>query len=361
MDHGAILRRSLGITWRHKGLWVLGFLMAITGGSAGLNVSFGGGSQGAGGAAGAGTPAPGAPMPQWPAFPDDPRLAGLRPFFLTLERELRAIDWEQAWPLIAAGAGLLCCAFLLLAAIGLVGRYVARVGLIRSVDAIEGGEAPGWRAALGLGWSERTFRLFLLDLVVGLFAFMAILFVGLLVVGGLVLGAMLGPLVVPAALLLLLVAVPLLLVAAVAWSLLGELWSRELVLADRDVGGAVVAAFDRLRARPWDLVLMWVLMVLAGLAAGFLVFLPLLLFSGLLAAGAGLAVVYLVYQTLGTALGALLAALPVLMLALGLPLAIAGGVYAVFQSGVWTLTWRAVALPGTPTTAPPPAATGPGG
>ncbi len=48
-------------------------------------------------------------------------------------------------------------------------NYVARVALYRSVDQIEAtAAAPTWRAGLRLGWSNRTFRLFLLDLVVWL-------------------------------------------------------------------------------------------------------------------------------------------------------------------------------------------------
>jgi uncharacterized membrane protein len=60
-----------------------------------------------------------------------------------------------------------CCLLVIFVIIAVIVRYVARAALIRSVDQIEAtGSAPTWREGFRLGWSNRTFRLWLLELIV---------------------------------------------------------------------------------------------------------------------------------------------------------------------------------------------------
>jgi len=64
---------------------------------------------------------------------------------------------------------LRCCLLLIVLVVTILLQYVARTALYRMVDQIEEtGSKPTWRHGFRLGWSNRAFRLFLLELIVGL-------------------------------------------------------------------------------------------------------------------------------------------------------------------------------------------------
>ena len=131
MHYTDLIRRAWQITWRYKVLWIFGILLALTG--SGGSSGGGGSSSGSGGGA---VP----PMPGLPNF--DPGL-------------------------VFAFSALCCCLLLILVIALTILRYVARTALYRGVDQIEAtGAAPTWREGFRLGWSNRAFRLWLLDLVV---------------------------------------------------------------------------------------------------------------------------------------------------------------------------------------------------
>ena len=59
--------------------------------------------------------------------------------------------------------------------VGLAG-LVARVGLVRGIDRIDAGaDAPNLRQAWGLGWSARTLRLLLAEVLMGILSLILIL------------------------------------------------------------------------------------------------------------------------------------------------------------------------------------------
>ena len=78
------------------------------------------------------------------------------------------------WQIISGLILVCCCIFLIAIVIGTIVHYVARAALYRSVDQIEEtGVAPKWREGFRLGWSNRSFRMWLLDLIVGIPFFIA--------------------------------------------------------------------------------------------------------------------------------------------------------------------------------------------
>ena len=140
-----LIKRAWQITWRHKVLWIFGILLALASGGGG---SGGGGSSSGGGSGGV------PPMP------------GLQHFN----------------PSLIFGFSALCCCLLLILIVTLtIVRYVACTALYRGVDQIEAaGAAPTWREGFRLGWSNRAFRLWLLDLIVWIpFAIVALVLLAL--------------------------------------------------------------------------------------------------------------------------------------------------------------------------------------
>ncbi len=220
MNQIDLIRRAWRLTWRHKVLWIFGFLLALTGSSGGW--SWSGNSRGFGGQ----------------SFDGFKNVPGLRNF-----------DPATAFRNLNPGAliGILvpcCCLLLLVGIAAAIVNYVARAAVYRMVDEIEAtGAAPDWRAGLRLGWSNRTFRLFLLDLVVAISVAAGALIVAgvavapLLLLGGAGGGARLLGIILTV--LLGLVFLVVLLFAVLALSVLSQFWSREIVLRDLRAGQAV--------------------------------------------------------------------------------------------------------------------------
>lgn len=349
MNHTAILSRAFEITRRHRSLWVIGFLLALTGGggSAGSGMQFQG--DGGGGA------------PGRPGTMDLP--PALQAFGEQLRAEAARIDWQAlrdaAVPLILA---VICLALFFLV-VAVVVSYVARAALVRMVDRIEDtGVAPTWREGLRLGRGARTLRLFLLELLVGLVFLFAVISVGALAIiavavvfGGASAAGAPTPALVFLGVGLILTVLPLVIVFAIAFSILRELWTREILLANRDIGAAFMESVRLLRTRLVDVVLITVLLFLAGLLF-VAIFIPILLVALALAGGVGVAVGAAIYAVAGHAIGALALGGIVGVICLVIPVTFVAGLFQVFQSAAWTLAWRACS----PAAMPPAAAFGGG-
>ena len=133
MDYGKILKRAWYMVWRYRALWVFGAILALTAGGGGNN---------------------------W--------------FQYTFNRE----DWPPGVRIdqIPAGAvstviaigialAFLIVIFIIAAA---VARYVSETALIRMVDEHEEtGVQYSVRRGFRMGWSRTTWRLFLIDLLIG--------------------------------------------------------------------------------------------------------------------------------------------------------------------------------------------------
>lgn len=316
MNQIALVKRAFAITRRYRVLWLFGILIALTSG---------GGSGGSG---------------------SNYRFRGdeLQRRGITLPPELANFD-----PGRYLGWIVLCCGLLLILGIAaLIVSYVARTALYRMVDQIEAtGAAPTWREGFRLGWSHRAFRLFLLELIVGL---------AFLLVAAIVLGLGFSPLLltligndlakgigIALTVVLGLLIVLLLIAALILLSVLGQFWAREIALRDRGVGEALTSGYALVRGRWKDVGVMWLL--LAGIYIGFsIVLLPIALALLAIGGGLGFAVGYGVYAATSAIVPAVLSGLPILLLILGIPLTFIAGLYATFSASAWTLAYREVAV-----------------
>lgn len=336
MDQIAIVKRAWHLMWRHKVLWIFGILVALTGGGGGgqgMQYTFNGRDFGSGPN---NMPWNGQP---WNGQPwDNMPWGGLR--------------WQEGLPALFA---VVCCLLFLVIIAMVIVQYVSRAALIRSVDAIEERGGPlTWREALRLGWTNRTFRLWLLELIVGLVAGLAALALLAVAASPLLLlitdtdaGRAIG---IIGAVLLGLVVIFFLIVAAVVLSVLREMWSREILLADKGVGQALGDGWALVRSRARDLGGMWLVML--GIGIGFaILMIPVVLLIVGLAAGLGGGLGYLIHELANSTPWAVAVGLPIALVLLAVPFALIGGLYAVFTHGVWTLAYRRVTAPILP---PPP-------
>lgn len=323
MNHSALLKRAFAITKRFRVLWLFGILVALT---AGGSSPSGSGSR--------------------YNFNESDLQSRSWPHWLPIEQWRQWVD--QFDPSRYMGLFVACCCLLvILVIVALIVHYVARTALMRSVDQIEDtGSAPTWRAGWRLGWSNRAFRLWLLELIVGILIVLAA-FVLLAVAAspmllllaqneaattiGIILTVLLG-----------LPVVLILVAAAVAFSILGQFWAREIALENRSISAALTEGYAQVRRRLKDIGVMWLLMV--GIQIGFTialipVALLVLAIAGLLGGGLG----YAVYALAGSVPWAIAAGLPLFLLVLGIPLTFISGLYETFKSSTWTLTYREVA------------------
>ena len=311
MHYTELIQRAWKITWRYKALWIFGILLALASGGGGS----GGGGSSSGGGGGAFPPIPG----------------------------MQHFDPGR----IFAFSALCCCLILILIIALTIVRYVARAALYRGVDQIEAtGTGPTWREGFRLGWSNRAFRLWLLDLVVWIpFVLVALVLLGL--------GA--------APLLLLIIDNPvargigiagtvglevliigLIVVAGLVLGALGQFWSREIAIADRNLGEAITIGYRLVRARLKDVGVMWLLMAAIGLGFG-LVMVPVFIAVIMVALAVGGGLGFALYRLTDSVLWAAFVGLPPFLLIILVPLTFINGVYLVFESSTWTLTYREVA------------------
>ena len=322
MDHLKVLRRSFEITWRYRVLWVFGILLALTTGGGGGN---GGGGGGNGNRQLSFPPSGGIQAPQIP-----PEVIGT---------------------LIAIGIGLACVILLLIVASVIV-RYVAETALIRMVnDHEETGEKRSVRQGLRWGWSRTSLRLFAIDLLVIVPLVVGFILLLLLALAPLLLWtthSQAAGIIGTVATIGLVVLFILLFIAVVAAaSLLIHFFRRVCALEEVGVRESIRRGYALVRRHLKDVIIMWLIMV--GLTLGWailtivatlvLALLGLVLGGGpaLLAGGlAGMAsrggpLPWIVAGAVG---------LPIFLLVLVIPLLFLSGLWQVYRSGVWTLTYR---------------------
>lgn len=159
---GNTLKRAWHILWNYKLLWVFAFLLAISGGASS------GGGGGSGGSSFSGNVRyqqeirpffTDGKMPQWWNEITGWVEQHVVPWFATEQKALGTMLW------IFAGVFLLAIVLGLLWALV---RYPSETAIIRMVDEHEGkGTKYRFKEAWKLGWNRRAFRLWLVDLVIG--------------------------------------------------------------------------------------------------------------------------------------------------------------------------------------------------
>ena len=331
MDHIKILKRAFNITVNYRVLWIFGFLLALTGAGAGPRFS-GSGSTGGGSGNGKGFPGniPNNPFNQFPHLP--------------------ALTPDLTNTIIGIAIGV-ACFFLLLAIIATVVRLVSTTAVMRMVDKYEtDGEQVTFRQGWKLGWSNAAWKIFLLDLVVGLGS--AIIFLVLLGLLALPLLVWLTPS-LPLRVLGTIISVGLILLLLFATFLVGLALGLVMLFAERAIAIEDLGVFEGFRrgyelvkGRLMDTILMGIMMFGIGLVWAILmipVFLVLLVAAALIAALPALLVggiVGLFTQGATPWIVAAIVAAPVFLLTIAIPGALINGWQLIFSSSAWTLTFR---------------------
>ena len=317
MDHGKVLKRAWHIVWRYRALWVFGFILALTAGRGPNN------------------------WVQYSFRGEDFSSRGIH-----LDRLPSNIGSIQ----LAIGIGL-ACLIVLLIIVTAIARYVAETALIRMVDHHE---ETGQKRSVGqgfrMGWSRSAFRLFLIDLVIGLPVAVAFILLFLLAASPLLLwatestaaGAMGTALAVGLGLLVVLLAI----VVALILSVLKPFFRRVCVLAGLGVTEAIRQGYAMVRHDLKDVGLMW--LITFGLRIGWgILMIPVVLLllvvsgavGGLLALLAG-GLTGLAFEGPMPWIVAAVVGIPVFIVVMVAPLAFLGGLFEVFLSSTWTLTYR---------------------
>ena len=312
MDHVEVLKRAWHTVWRYRALWVFGFILSLATGGRGSSS--------------------GRVTNNWDQYSTD------------------RIPPEVVSTLIAIGIGLVCL-IVLLVIVAAIARYVAETALIRMVDDHEEtGQKRSVRQGFRMGWSRAAWRLFLIDLLIGLPVAAAFILLFLLAAAPLLLwatesraaGALGTATTVGLGLLVVLAAI----VVAAILSVLKPFFRRVCVLQQMGVVESIRQGYAMVRQNLKDVVLMWLITV--GLRIGWAILmipvvLLLLVVSGVL--GGALALLAggltgLAFEGAAPWIVAGAMGLPVFILVLAAPLAFLGGLFEVFLSSTWTLTYR---------------------
>jgi hypothetical protein len=311
MDHVGILKRALKLTWRNRALWVFGILLALTSGGGG-----GGGGNGN------------------MTFPAN------REF--ELPHQMPNVDAILA--MLAGAVVLLLLVGIVMIIVSAIVRYLSENALIKMVNQHEevgdtGTVSEGFRK----GWSRPAFHMFVIDLVIGIPVVIAALLLIAFGLSPLLLlliestGVRVLAIVLTVGLMLLVIGI--LILAGIVLNLLTRLAYREVALGNKRIFEAIGDAYRLIRRNLSDVGMIWLLMLAVGIGWGLLmipVFLIVLVLAGVIG-GIPAAIVYAITESIGwtAAVGA-----PIGLLTLIVPLTFLSGLYTVFVSSVWTLTYR---------------------
>jgi len=317
MDHVQVLKRAWHMVWRYRALWAFGFILALTAGRSSNN------------------------WVQYTFGNEDFSGRGLR---------LDRISPEVGRTLLAIGIGLACLVVLLII-VGAIARYVAETALIRMVDDHEEtGQKRSVRQGFRLGWSRSAFRLFLIDLLIGLPVAVAFILLSLLASAPLLLWATkstaAGALGTATTIGLGLLVVLLAIVVAVILAVLKPFLRRVCVLEGLGVTESIRQGYAVVRHNLRDIGLMW--LITFGLRIGWaILMIPVVLLLLVVSGALGGLLALLAGGLTGLALEgaapwvvAAVVGIPVFILMMAVPLALLGGLFETYLSSTWTLTYR---------------------
>jgi len=317
MDHVQVLKRAWHMVWRYRALWAFGFILALTAGRSSNN------------------------WVQYTFGNEDFSGRGLR---------LDRISPEVGRTLLAIGIGLACLVVLLII-VGAIARYVAETALIGMVDDHEEtGQKRSVRQGFRLGWSRSAFRLFLIDLLIGLPVAVAFILLSLLASAPLLLWATkstaAGALGTATTIGLGLLVVLLAIVVAVILAVLKPFLRRVCVLEGLGVTESIRQGYAVVRHNLRDIGLMW--LITFGLRIGWVIaMIPVVLLLLVVSGALGGLLALLAGGLTGLALEgaapwvvAAVVGIPVFILMMAVPLALLGGLFETYLSSTWTLTYR---------------------
>ena len=308
MDLGYVLRRAWEVTWRHKVLWLFGFLVSL--GIVGRRVGIGSGGRW-----------------EWPVRELPPEV----------QRAITGLLSSSTFTVVIAALVLLALA------VGIGLALLGALGRAALVDQVQAAEEQGV-ASLGAGWQagrRHLWMVFLIRLLLGL-PVGVVASTGVLPVAGTGLmiarhtrpeAAIPGVLAMPVVLFTCLV--PAICVAAllsVPFGVLRRLAVRACVLEGCGVRQSIVRAWAMLREQVGPLALVWLILFGAGIGVTIVVALPLALVALSVVAVSVLAV--FTSPILSVALVLIVGLLTWLVGAA------CNSVVETFSSAVWTLAYR---------------------
>jgi hypothetical protein len=352
-DIGKILKRAWQILWNYKVLWIFGLLLALTGAGGGstggqsryttnyndTRKEFNGFNQNYQGRY---------ETQAWMNQASDWAQQHVVPLFSTPERTLHTIIL-----MLVVLFGICIIIGLLLALV----RYPAETAVIRMVDEHETtGSKVKFKEGWKLGWNRRAFRMWLVDLLVGVPAFVYVLMLMGLTISlilnerGLNSTAWAGM----AGLIVLFILLTLVFVVfMIGLSLLRHLIVRFVAIDGMTVGQAFASGWAMFKKNFGRLLLTWLVMLVIGigfgiaLIAAFLILIPTYAIMAIPAAivaaipgaiGYGIASIF-AHGWLAWVIAALVA-LPFLFTVMFSPLSFVNGWYIIFDSNVYTLVFR---------------------
>jgi hypothetical protein len=346
-----ILKRSWHILWNYRILWIFGILLALTSG---------GGSSGNSGSNSSRSSQTGT-NGYTPGLPDDaPRwMHDLNAWFVQNVVPMFTHPEQYISTFVTIGLVILLVVVVLSLFAALV-RYPSETAVIRMVDEYEtSGSKVGFRQGWKLGWNRRAFRLWLIDLVLSI---PMLLFFLLMVGAGLIVFASMSttfqvtnPVGIVAAIGLAFLSLFLMIVVGVFLTLLRNFIVRAAALEALGVKESLRYGWTMFKRNWKSAGLMWLVMIGIGIGFGiigivaFFLLIPLYLIllvpAGLVAALPAL-IAYGISSLFAsgplTWIITLLVAIPFFFVTLFAPLVLINGWYKIYESNVWTLTYREI-------------------
>ncbi|HEX9797413.1 MAG TPA: hypothetical protein VGA52_10520, partial [Anaerolineales bacterium] len=293
MDYGAILKRTWDITWRYKGLWVLGILAGCSGGGGG----------GGGGNAGSGV-----------------NYSGGSGDFPQVERFFESIDPAI---LVAVVIGIVLL-ILLMSLIFIVLGILGQAGLIYGFDQADEGQTVSLSSAFK-GGLEHFWRLLGLNLLV---------FGAGIVLAGIAIAALLvfGLVTLGIGLLCLIPLICLIVPLAVLVNVYLNLTQVAIVVDGLPVFEALRKAWQVARAHVGPVIVMALILVFGGFLVGLILSAPMILLVIPVVSGLALGSDASIGVGVGVAALCFVLYLPVLI--------VLSGVIQTYLYGAWTVTYR---------------------
>ena len=292
MDISTIFKRAWEITWKHKGLWVLGILANCSGG----------GSQGS------------SNISRIPEY----NVGGGE--FPQIERWLQSIP-EETW--VAIGIAVVC-GLLLLALVFWVLAAIGNGGLIAGFQMAETGETVTLASAFQQG-IRYFWKLLVIQLILGLASLVvfAPVIIGMVLLTILTLGI---------GLICLIPLICLLVPLGIAISIYTLLTQIALIVEELDIAAAFRRAWDVFRSNPGQVIVMGLILGVGGFIVGLILAIPFVLMGLPFVAGLIMGTDTSSLAGLSVTIIGILLYLPVLL--------VAGGIMRTFITGSWTLTYR---------------------
>ncbi len=358
LDITKILKRSWHILWNYRTLWIFGFILALAMGGN----NFGNNNRYSANDGNNNNQQPGIQTPDgWEGLRGDTPSEKLNDAFRQINegiQQLRA-KYPVEFRMGIAAAITLFIVILILSIVTAILRYVAETATIRMVDEYERTDVKvGFRQGWKYGWSRTSWRLFLINLVTHIPALILFVILGLVawwIISAALSGvasALVNSLVAGIGLSFLFIFITVILMVVLL--LLRDFAWRTAVLEGTGVMESLQLATSLVK-RNWKSVgLMWLVMIgirIVWAVAFFILIFPLLIVSILTAVGGVLVAIVPSLLTAGVAslfsapdywpwIFALIIGLPFFFVVAFSPIFLVGGWGQIYQSSVWTLTYR---------------------